>query len=68
MGLLFGTRPRLTEVTNLNDKEAYGLSFVGNGYVNLEIFQDIQIPLQEIRREIIATQDPIDIKFIVDTS
>ena len=68
MGLLFGIRPRSTEVTNLNDKESYGLSFVGNGYVNLEIFQDIQIPLEEIRREIIASQDPIDIKFIVDTS
>ena len=68
MGLLFGIRPRLSDVTNLNDKEAYGLSFVGNGNYKLEIFQDIQIPLQEIRREIIASQDPIDIKFIVDTS
>ncbi len=65
MGLLFGKRPRLTEVTNLTDIEAYGLSFVGNGFVNLEIFQDIQIPLEEIRR---ARVDPIDIDFIVDTS
>lgn len=68
MGLLFGIRPRLTEVSNLNDLESYGLSFVGNGNINLEIFNDIQIPLQAIRRDIIANQDPIDIKFIVDTS
>jgi len=68
MGILFGERPRLTDIANLTETEAYGLSFVGNGYVKLEQFQDIQIPLQEIRRNIIATQDPIPIKFIVDTS
>jgi len=65
MGLLFGKRPRLTEVTNLTDIEAYGLSFVGNGFVKLEAFQDIQVVLEEIRR---ARVDPIDIDFIVDTS
>jgi len=68
MGLLFGKRPRLSEVTDLTDIEAYGLSFVGNGFVKLEIFQDIQIPLQQIRRDIIANQDPVDLDFIVDTS
>lgn len=66
MGILFGERPRLTDVNNLSDIEAYGLSFVGNGFEKLEKFRDIQIPLQEIRRNIIATQDPIDIKFVVD--
>jgi len=67
MGLLFGKRPRLTSVSNLTDIEAYGLSFVGNGSINLEIFQDIQIPLQNIRRDIIKNQDPVDLDFIVDT-
>lgn len=67
MGLLFGERPRLTEIANVDDIEAYGLSFVGNGSDKLEQFQDIQIPLQQIRRDIIATQDPVDLDFIVDT-
>ena len=67
MGLLFGERPRLTEVSNLSDIEAYGLSNVGNGHMKLEIFDDIQVPLQQIRREI-AKEPPIDIQFIVDTS
>jgi len=68
MGILFGVRPRLTDVKDLSELEAYGLSFVGNGFTKLEIFRDIQIPLQVIRRNIIATQDPIDIKFVVDNS
>ena len=68
MGILFGVRPRLTDVNNISEIEAYGLSFVGNGFTKLEIFRDIQIPLQEIRRNIIDTQDPIDIKFVVDNS
>ncbi len=67
MGILFGIRPRLTEVNNLTEIESYGLSYVGNGNINLEIFNDIQIPLQEIRRDIIKNQEPIDIQFIVDT-
>jgi len=66
MGILFGIRPRLTEVNNLSDTESYGLSFVGNGWNNLEKFRDIQVPLQEIRRKI-AEEDPIDIQFIVNT-
>ena len=68
MGILFEVRPRLTDVNNLSDIEAYGLSFVGNGFEKLQKFQDIQIPLQQIRREIIARNDPIDIKFIMDYS
>ena len=66
MGLLFGTRPRLTDVETDNDLQNYGLSFVGNGAVKLEIFNDIQIPLQQIRRDIIANQDPINIQFILE--
>jgi len=68
MGLLFGKRPRLSEVTDISNIEAYGLSFVGNGSVKLEIFSDIQVPLEQIRRDIIANQDPVDLDFIVDTS
>jgi len=68
MGILFGERPRLTEVHGTNDLENYGLSFIGNGAVNLEAFNDIQIPLQAIRRKIIAENDPIDIRFIMDYS
>ncbi len=68
MGLLFGKRPRLSDVADITELQAYGLSFVGNGSVKLEIFQDIQIPLQVIRRDIIANQDPVDLDFIVDTS
>ena len=66
MGLLFGTRPRLTDVETENDLQNYGLSFVGNGAVKLEQFNNIQIPLQQIRRDIIAHQDPINIQFILD--
>ena len=66
MGVLFGIRPKLEDISDITDIEAYGLSFVGNGQVNLEIFSDIQIPLQEIRRDIIANQDPIPVKFVVD--
>jgi len=66
MGIIFGIRPRLTDVNNLSDIEAYGLSHVGNGEDKLEIFHDIQIPLQQIRRDIIANQDPIPINFVVD--
>jgi len=65
MGVLFGIRPRLTSIANLTDIEAHGLSFVGNGHINLEIFADIQVVLEEIRR---ARKDPINIQFIVDTS
>ena len=65
MGILFGIRPRLTDVETNNDLENYALSFVGNGAVKLEIFNDIQIPLQVIRRRINA-EPPIDIKFILD--
>ena len=64
-GILFGERPRLTGIENLTDIEAHGLSYVGNGHINLEIFADIQVVLEEIRR---AREDPINIKFIVDTS
>jgi len=35
MGILFGTRPRLTDVETDNDLQNYGLSFVGNGAVKL---------------------------------
>ena len=68
MGILFGERPRLEEISNLNDIEIYGLSFVGNGNVELEEYNDIQVPLQAIRRRIIAEDDPIDIRFIMDYS
>lgn len=68
MGIIFGIRDRLTDVHDLSDIEAYGLSHVGNGNDKLEIFNDIQIPLQQIRRDIIANQDPIDINFVVDNS
>ena len=68
MGVLFQTRPRMTDIHDISDVFAYGLSFVGNGNVKLEIFNDIQVPLEEIRRDIIANQDPIDIQFIVDNS
>jgi len=68
MGILFGERPRLTEISDITEIEAYGLSFIGNGNTKLEIFNDIQIPLQAIRRRIIAEDDPIDIQFIVDYS
>jgi len=64
MGILFGIRPRLTDVETDNDLQNYGLSFVGNGAVKLEIFNDIQIPLQVIRRRINA-EPPIDIQFIL---
>jgi len=66
MGLLFGVRPKNTSVNNITDIEAYGLSFVGSGQQDLEIFSDIQIPLQEIRRDIIANQDPVPISFILE--
>jgi len=66
MGLLFGVRPKNTSVNNIPDIEAYGLSFVGSGQQDLEIFSDIQIPLQQIRRDIIANQDPVDISFILE--
>ena len=68
MGILFGERPRLEEISNLNDIEIYGLSFIGNGNVNLEEYNDIQVPLQAIRRQIIAENEPINIKFIMDYS
>lgn len=68
MGILFGERPRLTGVHGLTDIESYGLSFVGNGQQKLEIFSDIQVPLEEIRRDIIANQPPSPIKFIMDYS
>jgi len=69
MGFLFGgTRPRLTDVHDTDDLLNYGLSFVGNGAEKLEKYNDIQIPLQFIRRRIIAEQDPIDIEFIMDYS
>ena len=68
MGIIFGIRPKLTSVHNLDDIESYGLSFVGSGQQDLEIFSDIQIPLQEIRRKIIAEQDPVPLNFILDNS
>jgi len=66
MGLLFGIRPKNTSVNNTTDIENYGLSFVGSGQQDLEIYSDIQIPLQEIRRDIIKNQDPINIQFILE--
>ncbi len=68
MGIIFGERPRLTSVHNTTDLQNYGLSQIGNGKVNLEIYDDIQIPLQAIRRNIIATQPPSKIQFIMDYS
>ncbi len=68
MGILFGERPRLTDISNTNDLENYGLSFIGNGKEKLEKYNDIQVPLQFIRRKIIAEQDPINVQFIMDYS
>ena len=68
MGILYGERPRLEEISNLNDIEIYGLSFVGNGNVELEEYNDIQVPLQAIRRRISAEDEPIDSRFIMDYS
>jgi hypothetical protein len=68
MGILFGDRPRLTDINDTNDLENYGLSFIGNGDEKLEKYNDIQVPLQAIRRSIIAHQDPINVRFIMDYS
>jgi hypothetical protein len=68
MGILFGERPRLTDINDTNDLENYGLSFIGNGAEKLEKYNDIQVPLQFIRRKIIAEQDPINVRFIMDYS
>lgn len=68
MGIIYGNRPRLTGVHDITDIQAYGLSFIGNGNWQLENFNDEKVVLDEIRRNIIAHQDPIDLKFIQDNS
>lgn len=68
MGILFGERPRSTDVHNLSDVEIYGLSNFTNNETTLKVYDSIEVPLNAIRKHIIATQPPSKLKFIMDYS
>ena len=65
MGVLFRRRPRLEDVSDLNDIEAFSFSNFTRTYDTLKKFDDIQVALDEIRRRI-ALGPPSRIQFVVD--
>ena len=64
MGILFGERPKQESVSNLDDVEAYALANATQSYTTLEVYDDIQVPLDKIRKDIIENEAPVPIDFI----
>lgn len=67
MGILFGVRPRSTDVHNTNALENFALSQIGNNSDSMKIYDDPQPVFQFIRAKI-REQDPVNVNFIMDYS
>ena len=67
MGILFRRRGKLESISGTDPIENYSLAHVTNNDTPLKIWDDIQVPLNEIRRRI-AFGPPNSIRFIPDNS